>query len=453
MSSILEDREKLYRLMISQLRYDGLEDIAMQLTQEVRPKVPCPPSAHLFQQVKKARHADDSNIDANDVKLPGLTPPISTTNDGFDLEVMPKEGMKTPEIGMYETYYVTAHKGPCRAACFNRDGKLIATGSADCSIKVLDVDRMIVKTTTPSSKDHGMLGMENHPVIRTLYDHVEEVTTLAFHPSSPVLVSGSRDFSIKFFDISKPSIKKAYRTIQEVETIRSLSFHPSGDYLLVATDHPTIRLYDVNSLQCYAACSPREFHNGPITQVCYSLSGHLYASTSKDGCIKVWDGVSNRCISTFPNAHNGNEVELVMEKCFLFVIQWHSLSSFNPQVSSVTFSKNSKYLLTSGKDSLIFLWELSSGRAVSMYTGAKSNSQYPVGASFNHTEDYILMPDSGDLHNPKIASWDARSTEKLKLLSSGHTNTISGLQHSPTASAFVSCSDDNRARFWYSEGI
>ena len=44
----------------------------------------------------------------------------------------------------------------------------------------------------------------------------QEVTTLAFHPSSPVLVSGSRDFSIKFFDISKPSIKKAYRSIQVI---------------------------------------------------------------------------------------------------------------------------------------------------------------------------------------------------------------------------------------------
>ena len=40
-------------------------------------------------------------------------------------------------------------------------------------LQVLDVDRMIVKTTTPSSKDHGMMGMENHPVIRTLYDHVD----------------------------------------------------------------------------------------------------------------------------------------------------------------------------------------------------------------------------------------------------------------------------------------
>ena len=39
------------------------------------------------------------------------------------------------------------------------------------------------------------------------------------------------------------------------------------------------------------------------------------------------------------------------------------------------------------------------------------------------------------------------------VLHSGHTNSIGCLQHSPTATAFISCSDDNRARFWYSEGI
>lgn len=41
----------------------------------------------------------------------------------------------------------------------------------------------------------------------------------------------------------------------------------------------------------------------------------------------------------------------------------------------------------------------------------------------------------------------------LIIASIGHTNTIGCLQHSPTATAFISCSDDNRARFWYSEGI
>lgn len=54
---------------------------------------------------------------------------------------------------------------------------------------------------------------QGHPVIRTLYDHMEEVTCLEFHPKEPVLVSGSRDNTIKMFDISKASVKKAFKTI------------------------------------------------------------------------------------------------------------------------------------------------------------------------------------------------------------------------------------------------
>lgn len=54
---------------------------------------------------------------------------------------------------------------------------------------------------------------QGHPVIRTLYDHLEEVTCLEFHPREPILVSGSRDFTIKLFDYSKTSVKKAFRTI------------------------------------------------------------------------------------------------------------------------------------------------------------------------------------------------------------------------------------------------
>lgn len=56
--------------------------------------------------------------------------------------------------------------------------------------------------------------MENHPVIRTLYDHVDEVTCLAFHPTDQILASGSRDYTLKLFDYSKPSAKRAFKYIQ-----------------------------------------------------------------------------------------------------------------------------------------------------------------------------------------------------------------------------------------------
>lgn len=59
----------------------------------------------------------------------------------------------------------------------------------------------------------GGIDSQGHPVIRTLYDHLEEVTCLEFHPREPILASGSRDFTIKLFDYSKTSVKKAFRTM------------------------------------------------------------------------------------------------------------------------------------------------------------------------------------------------------------------------------------------------
>lgn len=55
---------------------------------------------------------------------------------------------------------------------------------------------------------------ETHPVIRTLYDHLDEVTCLEFHPKEAILVSGSRDNTVKLFDYSKSSVKKAYKVLQ-----------------------------------------------------------------------------------------------------------------------------------------------------------------------------------------------------------------------------------------------
>jgi len=76
----------------------------------------------------------------------------------------------------------------------------------------LDIERMLAKAydidTTDNQEGQG------HPVIRTLYDHLEEVTCLEFHPNKPILASGSRDCHVKFFDYSKVTVKKAFKIIR-----------------------------------------------------------------------------------------------------------------------------------------------------------------------------------------------------------------------------------------------
>lgn len=86
----------------------------------------------------------------------------------------------------------------------------VATGSVDASIKILDVERMLAKSA-PEETETGRGEQQGHPVIRTLYDHTDEVSFLEFHPKEPVLASGSRDCTVKLFDISKASVKKAHK--------------------------------------------------------------------------------------------------------------------------------------------------------------------------------------------------------------------------------------------------
>ena len=104
----------------------------------------------------------------------------------------------------------------------------------------MDVERV-------SAKSHQ--STESHPVLRTLYDHtdvrmhmlgacsmysnqkrrfyllcyelsilhlfhLQGVISLDFHPTAPILASGSKDCTIKFFHHSKPAVKRASFFIQ-----------------------------------------------------------------------------------------------------------------------------------------------------------------------------------------------------------------------------------------------
>lgn len=422
----VKQRDQLYRLMISQLFYDGHQSLAVSLSNLVKAHPACPPSDRLFHIVNLGQKTEEEQTGKQFLKSDNTVAQFS----GIDLEYETDVQSTAPEPALYETCYVTSHKAQCRAGIFSHDGQLIATGSVDASIKILDVDRMLAKSAHLSDMgmDSSQQSMESHPVIRTLYDHLEEVTCLEFHPHYQVLVSGSLDFTVKFFDFSKSSVKRAFKTIHEVEMVRCLAFHPSGDFLVVGTHHPTLRLYDVTTGQCFVSSVPQDQHHGPITAVKYSPNGSIYVTSSKDGNIKIWDGVSNKCINTFKQAHDGHEV------------------------CSVVFSKNSKYVLSSGKDSLVKLWELSTSRCLIAYTGAGATGKqtHRTHAVFNHTEDYVMFPDE---KTTSLCCWDSRNAARKDLLSLGHNNVVRCIVHSPTGPAFLTCSDDYRARFWYKRGV
>ena len=237
----------------------------------------------------------------------------------------------------YESIYYTPHKGPSRVGTFSNDGQLIATGSVDQSIKILDVERMLTRSNINEQNrerdfDNERGDPSSHPVIRTLYDHTDEVTALAFHPKEQLLLSGSRDKTIKLFDFSKPNVKRSKEHVQECSEVNALTFHPTGDYFLCGTNHHIIRLYHLQTFQSFVGSFPTDYHRGPITCINYSTDGKLYATASLDGDIRIWDSVSNRCVQHFVQAHDNREITSVKfsrNGKVKFIFSYNLCSHFN----------------------------------------------------------------------------------------------------------------------------
>ncbi len=155
-------------MIISQLFYDGYQQVAVQLTNMLAVDPACPPSERLLNIVGLGLESEAEGKGRPAATAGPSVPDFVGT--GIDLEFDTDVEASAPEPALYETAYVTSHKGNCRAGAFSADGMLCATGSTDASIKILDVERMLAKSNMDTP---GKNSEQGHPVIRTLYDHID----------------------------------------------------------------------------------------------------------------------------------------------------------------------------------------------------------------------------------------------------------------------------------------
>jgi cleavage stimulation factor subunit 1 len=180
-----------------------------------------------------------------------------------------KGSSKSKTFPNYSVKHTITHKNAVTCAKFSADGQFVVTGSADCSIKILEVSKMhfSAAVTTHKSSASGPAGMmaaanasaasaaaastaalgleksddpARGPLYRAYFDHAEVVNDVDFHPIEPFVVSGSMDGTIKFYDHSKVNLKRCVKYLNESHNVRSLAFHPSGDFLLAGTEHPMV---------------------------------------------------------------------------------------------------------------------------------------------------------------------------------------------------------------------
>ncbi|MEN6523078.1 MAG: serine/threonine-protein kinase [Anaerolineaceae bacterium] len=204
------------------------------------------------------------------------------------------------------------------SVAFSPDGRTLASGSSDVTVEIWDV--------------------ENGSLIRTLKGHIGSVFSVAFSPDGRTLASGSGDNTIKLWDVESGSL---IRTLEgHTDWVYSVSFSPDGRTLASGSDDHTIKLWDVESGSLIRTL---EGHTGGVNCVAFSPDGSTLASGSIDETIKLWD------------AENGSLVR--------------TLTGHNKSVTSIAFSPDGHTLASGSADHTIKLWDVESGSLIQTLEG------------------------------------------------------------------------------------
>jgi WD40 repeat protein len=158
--------------------------------------------------------------------------------------------------------FLQGHRKEVLSVTFSPDGQLIASGSADRTIRIWDL-KGNVKTEFSAHEDRVMsvaFSPDGRYIVSASYDDSiclwdingneiwrkkfdNKVRSISFSPieNFPLIVSGSRDGTIQFWSLQGSKIGVSLKGHQDV--VRSVKFSPDGESIVSASEDGTLRLW------------------------------------------------------------------------------------------------------------------------------------------------------------------------------------------------------------------
>ena len=129
------------------------------------------------------------------------------------------------------------------------------------------------------------------PLLATLEEN--QVNSVAFHPTAPLLATGSNDTTVKLWLLSSDnSSATCVATLEGHRSpVMSVAFHPTANPSLLATcsmDH-TAKLWLLSSDNSSATCvATLKGHSNVVYSVAFHPTAPLLATGSQDKTVRLW---------------------------------------------------------------------------------------------------------------------------------------------------------------------
>ncbi len=247
---------------------------------------------------------------------------------------------------------------------------------------------------------------------RILPGHAGSVLGLAFSPDGRVLVSGSRDKTMKLWNAHTGALQ---RTLTDhTADVYAVDFSAGGELLASCGADKTIRIWDTKAWEVKTVL---QGHTDIVRAAAFSPDAKVIASVSVDQTVRLWDVASARLKRT--------------------------LTGHTARVKSLAWSPDGKTLATVSTDKTLRLWDA--------HTGG------PKGVLEGHTGDIETVAWSRDgktlatsSNDTTVRLWDAATGQPIRTLA-GHSAEVDGVIFSPDGKMVVSGSKDTMIKFWNRE--